>query len=91
MREAPEPTDRTMPDSHDATLDLLAGFPPNNLLPKALVRRVSFALMDEPLLDAFGYPRPSPVLRRVARAGLKVRAAVVRRKGARREPVLAEA
>jgi hypothetical protein len=74
----------------DATLDLLAGFPPNHLLPKALVRRVSFALMDEPLLDAFGYPRPSPVLRRVARAGLKARAAVVRRKGPRREPVLAE-
>jgi hypothetical protein len=74
----------------DATLDLLAGFPPNNLLPKALVRKASFALMDEPLLDAFRYPRPSPALRRLVRAGLKARAAVVRRKRPRREPVLAQ-
>jgi hypothetical protein len=74
----------------DATLDLLAGFPPNHLLPKALVRKASFALMDEPLLDAFRYPRPSPALRRLARAGLRARAAVVRRKAPRLAPLLAQ-
>ena len=73
----------------DATLDLLAGFPPNQLLPKSLVRRVSYAAMDEPLLDAFRYPHPNPLLRRVVRAGLRARAAVVRRRGPRREPLLA--
>jgi hypothetical protein len=74
----------------DATLDLLASFPPNHLLPKALVRKASFALMDDRLLDAFRYPRPSPALRRLVRAGLKARAAVVRRKGPRLEPLLAQ-
>ena len=50
----------------DATLELLNTFPPNDRLPPAVVRRMSYALMDDPLLDAFGYRRPAPWERRLA-------------------------
>jgi hypothetical protein len=62
----------------DATLDLMATFPPNHLLPKAAVRQFAYAVMDDPLLDAFGYPRPHPAVRAAARRGLKARAALLR-------------
>jgi ER-bound oxygenase mpaB/B'/Rubber oxygenase, catalytic domain len=62
----------------DATLDLMTTFPPNNLLPKPVMRRFARALMDDPLLDAFGYPRPGRVERRVARGALKARGRLLR-------------
>jgi hypothetical protein len=62
----------------EATLALLATFPPNQLLPAPVVRRLSLAVMDPPLLDAFGFERPGPVLRAVARGALKARGRVVR-------------
>lgn len=62
----------------DATLDLLTTFPPFRLFPKWTVRRVSFALMDRPLLDAFGYPAPTAVERLLVRAGLKARGLAIR-------------
>ena len=74
----------------DATLDLLTTFPPNNRIPKQLVRKVAFALMDDPLLDAFRYPRPSAAFRRAVRLGMKTRASVVRRMRPRSTPVRAE-
>jgi hypothetical protein len=74
----------------DATLDLLTTFPPNHRLPSRFVRSVAFALMDDPLLDAFRYPRPQPAFRRAVRLGMKARAAVVRRKRPRTSPVLAQ-
>ncbi|MGC5249693.1 oxygenase MpaB family protein, partial [Gordonia sp. DT219] len=52
----------------DSTLALLATFMPFRLLPRWLVRRLSYALMDDPLLDAFRYPRPTDAERVVARA-----------------------
>jgi hypothetical protein len=62
----------------EATLALLATFPPNDRLPVGLVRRISFALMDGPLLDAFAFPHPSTAFRTVVRGGLVARGRVVR-------------
>lgn len=74
----------------DATLDLMTTFGPNQHLPARAVRRASYALMDEPLLDAFGYPHPTRVERAAVHAGLRARAAVVRRLRPRREPLTAD-
>jgi ER-bound oxygenase mpaB/B'/Rubber oxygenase, catalytic domain len=46
------------------------------------------ALLDQPLLDAFGFPRPSRPLRRAATAALRARARVVARLPPRRRPRL---
>ncbi|GAB3293195.1 DUF2236 domain-containing protein [Epidermidibacterium keratini] len=62
----------------DATLELLTTFPPFNLLPKAVVRRVSFAMMDQPLLDAFRFPTPTAIERVLVRGGLKARGLAIR-------------
>jgi hypothetical protein len=70
----------------DATLDLLATFPPYGRLPAALVRRMSVATMDPPLVDALGLARPSRPMRALARAGLKARGRVVRFLPPRTEP-----
>jgi len=70
----------------DATLDLFATFPLNRFLPAPVVRRVSWAVMDEPLLDAFGYPHPHPVVRALVRAGLRARGRVLRFLPPRRRP-----
>jgi hypothetical protein len=70
----------------DATLALMTTFPPNHLLPAGLVRRFAYALMDDRLLDAFRYPRPSAAERAVARSGLRARARVLRLAPPRMEP-----
>ncbi|WP_448624582.1 oxygenase MpaB family protein [Geodermatophilus sp. URMC 64] len=62
----------------EATLELLNTFPPNDKLPPALVRRMSYALMDDPLLDAFDFPHPNPAFRALVRGGLKARGRAVR-------------
>jgi hypothetical protein len=71
----------------DATLDLMATFPPNHLLPRSAVRRFSYALMDEPLLDAFGYPHPSAAMRRAAAGALQARGTFLRLSKPRLEPM----
>lgn len=76
-------------DVAQATLDLLATFPPHDKLPEALVRRISLAVLDAPLLDAFGFPRPNPVLRRLVRGGIRARGRVVRLLPPRRHPCFA--
>jgi hypothetical protein len=73
----------------EATLELLNTFPPNDKLPPALVRRMSYALMDDPLLDAFRFPRPNPAFRALVRAGLWGRARFERFLPPRRTPLLA--
>ena len=73
----------------EATLELLATFPPNDRLPASLVRRISFATMDDPLLDAFAFPHPSRVMRGLVRGALKARGRVVRFLPARTEPFYA--
>jgi hypothetical protein len=70
----------------DSTLALMATFPPNHLLPARLVRRLAFALMDEPLLRAFGYPLPTRAERRLVHGAMRLRAHVVRHLPARAEP-----
>ncbi|MDR7363877.1 oxygenase MpaB family protein [Nocardioides marmoribigeumensis] len=73
----------------DATLDLLCTFPPNHLLPAAAVKRFSYALMDDALLEAFGYPHPSAAMRWAARAGLRARGLGLRLSRPRLEPFYA--
>ena len=73
----------------EATLALLATFPPNDRLPVGVVRRISLATMDEPLLDAFAFPHPSRAVRGLVRSVLKARGRVVRFMPARTEPYYA--
>jgi hypothetical protein len=70
----------------DATLRLMATFPPNHLAPRALARRLALALMDDPLLDAFRYRRPSRPERGLVRAAVRLRGRAVRLLPPRREP-----
>ena len=37
-----------------------------------------YAMLDEPLLEAFGFPRPSPRMRRLVEGGLKMRGRFIR-------------
>jgi hypothetical protein len=70
----------------ESTLRLMATFPPNHLAPGALARRLALALMDDPLLDAFRYRRPSRLERTLARAALRLRGRIVRFLPPRTEP-----
>lgn len=70
----------------DATLELMTTLPPNDKAPAAAVKRFSFALMDDPLLDAFDYPRPKAWERWLATRGLRLRAWLIGRMPARRDP-----
>ena len=45
-------------------------------------------LLDDPLLDALGFPRPSPRLRRLAESGIRARSQAVRFLPPRRRPRL---
>lgn len=76
-------------DVAEATLALLATFPPNDRLPQPVVRRVSLAVMDGPLLDAFRLPHPHPLVRRLVRGGLAARGQVVRLLPPRKQPYFA--
>jgi hypothetical protein len=67
-----------------ATRDLFASWYPRPLAP--LVRAAIYALLDDAMLDAFGFPRPWPGMRGLLGAALKLRARVVRRLPPRREP-----
>ncbi|MEM6840877.1 MAG: oxygenase MpaB family protein [Bacteroidota bacterium] len=56
----------------DATCDLFLGF----YLPKPfwpLGRPLLYAMMDKPLLDAFGFPHPTPLLRKLVIGSLRLR------------------
>jgi len=63
----------------------LAWFP---LVPERVGAPAIHALLDEPLLEAFGFPRPPRVLTRAATAGLRGRARVVSLLPPRRRPRL---
>lgn len=69
------------------TRDLLLGFYlPGPFIP--LGRPVVHAVMDEPLLEAMGFPRPPALLRHKVTAILKLRAWVLKRLPDRRRPHL---
>jgi hypothetical protein len=70
----------------DATLEMFAGwYLPGPLRP--LARPFVYALLDDPLRNALGYPRPPRVARWLAVGALRARAAVVRRLPERRHPL----
>jgi hypothetical protein len=69
-----------------ATRDMFLDWFPG--LPKRLGRPLIYALLDEPLLDALGFPHPSPRLRQTATAALRARSLAVRALPARRRPRL---
>jgi hypothetical protein len=70
-----------------ATRDLFLSW----YLPKPL-RRLGepavYAMMDEPLLDAFGFPKPPDALRRLVQGSLRMRGRMVRWLPERRRPFL---
>jgi hypothetical protein len=69
-----------------ATRDMfLAWFPG---LPKRLGAQAIYAVMDEPLLDAFGFPRPPRALRAAVETSLRARARLVALLPPRRRPRL---
>jgi hypothetical protein len=69
-----------------ATRDMfLAWFPG---LPKRFGAQAIYALMDDALLDAFGFPRPPRVLRATVEAALRARGRAVALLPARRRPRL---
>jgi hypothetical protein len=69
-----------------ATRELFASWFPRPLRP--FVRRAIYAILEDPLLEAFGFPRPSRLLRGVVAAALKLRARVLRWLPRRRRPLL---
>ena len=71
----------------EATLALMATFPPNDKGPRRLMRRSALALMDDDLLSAFRYDAPTRVEKVLYRGAIKARAALLRHVPARREAV----
>jgi hypothetical protein len=69
-----------------ATVNMFASWFPRPIRP--LVRRSMYALMDEPLIEGFGFPRPSRPLCWLVHGGLRARARVLRWLPARRQPLL---
>jgi hypothetical protein len=65
---------------------MFLGWFPRPLRP--LARPAISAVMDEPLLDAFGFPRPSPALRRLVEGAMRLRGRAVGWLPARRRPVI---
>ncbi len=59
-----------------ATRDIFVRWLPAPLAP--LVRSAIYAMLDDPLIEAFGFPRPSPLLKRLAPATLRLRARLLR-------------
>jgi hypothetical protein len=70
----------------EATLKLMESFPLNSFLPAPLSRRLVFCLLEDHLLDAFGYPRPSRAARFFVRLALRARSAFLRHRPPRLSP-----
>ncbi|MEU1146258.1 oxygenase MpaB family protein [Streptomyces sp. NPDC005863] len=68
----------------DATLDLMASWYPRPLAP--VLRNVTLALLDDPLLRAFRYERPGAVTRSLVRRAVRMRGRAVRLMPPRRTP-----
>jgi hypothetical protein len=69
-----------------ATRDMFLDWFPG--LPKRVGRPIVYALLDEPLLDALGFPHPSRALRRSAEIAVRGRSLAVRALPPRRRPRL---
>ncbi|MET0952479.1 MAG: oxygenase MpaB family protein [Aeromicrobium sp.] len=70
----------------DSTLELFVTFYPRPLRP--VMRRFSIALLDDHLREAFGYPKPSALMARLAHGSLVARGKVIRFFPPRRKPRL---
>lgn len=68
----------------DATLELMCTFYPK--IAHKPIDVFSRALMDDPLLEAFRYPSPSPIAKKVSLAAMKVRARALRHVPSNRKP-----
>lgn len=73
----------------DATLALMTTFPPFHLLPARVTTRLSYSLMDEPLLDALRLPRPGRAERAFVGGVFRLRARIERLLPPRRRPKMA--
>ena len=71
----------------EATLALMATFPPSGKGPTRAVRRSALALMDDELLAAFRYDAPTRAERVLYRGAIRARARLLRHFPAREEPV----
>lgn len=69
-----------------ATVDLFASWAPRLFAP--VVRSAIYAILDKPVIKAFGFPRPSRIVRWLVPALLKLRARFVRWLPPRRRPRL---
>jgi hypothetical protein len=69
-----------------ATVEMFARWFPSPLRP--LVRRAIYALLDDAVIDGFGFPRPSPMMCRLVTGTLRLRARLLRWLPRRREPRL---
>ena len=69
-----------------ATVEMFASWFPR--LSGPLVRRVIYALLDDAVIEGFGFPRPSPAMRRAVALALKLRARLAGWLPARRRPRL---
>jgi hypothetical protein len=70
-----------------ATRDMFLGW----YLPKSLWglgKPALYALLDDPLLAAFGFPKPPAAVRQLVQAALRLRARLVRRLPERQQPLL---
>ena len=67
-----------------ATVELFANWFPRIL--RRLVRRAIHALLEDALIEGFGFPRPSPFMRRLVQGALRLRARLLRWMPARRHP-----
>ncbi|MBE3000010.1 DUF2236 domain-containing protein [Nocardiopsis sp. HNM0947] len=72
----------------DSTLDLMVTFYPKRV--SGLARKFSMAILDDSLIEAFRYEKPSKGWRKGADLALKLRAKVVRRMKPREEPLWAD-
>jgi hypothetical protein len=69
-----------------ATLEMFVAWFPRWLGP--VVRSAIYALLDDALIRSFGFPNPSPLMRRLVPAGLRLRARLAGCLPARRRPLL---
>ena len=67
-----------------STRDLFVAWFPRIFTP--IVRYSIYAMLDDAMIEAFGFPKPLPMTRPLLRAGLKLRGRFVRWLPARREP-----
>ena len=66
------------------TLDLMCSWFPAPLRP--VVRKGVQSILDDDMARAFGFPAPSPTLRRAAYAGIRARSRIIRWFPVRRTP-----